>query len=86
MTDVPAASPMASPRAPLLSGYEFDVPPFPTLYQRLNDLTNPSNTDEIRDLVARDILAGTFIGNDFSRQFAIDDCCEQFPHHRHGNR
>ena len=30
----------------------------------------------IGDLVARDILAGTFIGNDFSQQFGIDDCCE----------
>jgi hypothetical protein len=58
--------------------YEFNVPPFPTLYQRLNDLANPSNTETIRDLVARDILAGTFIGDDFSQQFAIDDCCEHF--------
>lgn len=55
--------------------FEFNVPPFPTLYQRLNDLTNPSNTETIRDLVARDILAGTFIGDDFSQHFAIDDCC-----------
>ena len=56
--------------------YEFTVPPFPTLYQRLNDITNPSNTEEIASLNARDILGGTFIGNDFSRQFGIDDCCE----------
>jgi hypothetical protein len=58
--------------------YEFSVPPFPTLYQRLNDISNPSDTETIRDLVARDILAGTFIGNDFSEQFAIDDCCNNF--------
>jgi hypothetical protein len=58
--------------------YEFTVPPFPTLYQRLNDITNPSDTDVIGDLVARDILAGTFIGNDFSQQFGIDDCCKNF--------
>ena len=56
--------------------YEFTVPPFPTLYQRLNDITNPSDTDEIGFLIARDIFAGTFIGNDFSQQFGIDDCCE----------
>jgi hypothetical protein len=42
--------------------FEFSVPPFPTLYQRLNDITNPSNTEVIRDLVARDILAGTLLG------------------------
>jgi len=58
--------------------YEFTVPPFPTLYQRLNNITDPSDTDVIGDLVARDIFAGTFIGNDFSQQFAIDDCCENF--------
>jgi hypothetical protein len=29
-------------------------------------------------LVARDVLAGTFIGNDFSQQFAIDDRCNNF--------
>ena len=56
--------------------YEFTVPPFPTLYQRLNDITNPSDTDEIASLNARDILAGTFIGNDFTQHFGIDDCCE----------
>jgi hypothetical protein len=58
--------------------YEFTMPPFPTLYQRLNDITNPSDTGTIRDLVARDILAGTFIGNDFTQQFGIDDCCKNF--------
>jgi hypothetical protein len=58
--------------------YEFTVPPFPTLYQRLNDITNPSDADVIGDLVARDIFAGTFIGNDFSQQFGIDDCCNNF--------
>jgi hypothetical protein len=58
--------------------YEFTVPPFPTLYQRLNDITNPSDTDEIASLNARDIFAGTFIGNDFSQHFGIDDCCENF--------
>ena len=56
--------------------YEFTVPPFPTLYQRLNDITNPSDTDEIASLNARDIFAGTFIGNDFTQHFGIDDCCE----------
>ena len=54
------------------------MPPFPTLYQRLNDITNPSDTTEIGDLVARNIFAGAFIGNDFSRQYAIDDCCGNF--------
>ena len=58
--------------------YEFTVPPFPTLYQRLNDISNPSDTDEIASLNARDIFAGTFIGNDFTQQFGIDDCCEHF--------
>lgn len=58
--------------------YEFSVPPFPTLYQRLNDVTDPSNTRQIGDLVARDIFAGAFIGNDFTREFGIDDCCENF--------
>jgi hypothetical protein len=56
--------------------YEFTVPPFPTLYQRLNDISNPSDTDEIASLNARDIFAGTFIGNDFTQHFGIDDCCE----------
>lgn len=55
--------------------YAFDTPPFPTLYQRLNDITNPADTTEIGDLVARDIFAGAFIGSDFSRQYGIDDCC-----------
>jgi hypothetical protein len=58
--------------------YEFTVPPFPTLYQRLNDINNPSDTDEIASLNARDIFAGTFIGNDFTQHFGIDDCCENF--------
>lgn len=58
--------------------YEFTVPPFPTLYQRLNDISDPSNTDLIGDLVARDTLAGTFIGDDFSQHFGIDDCCKNF--------
>jgi hypothetical protein len=58
--------------------YEFTVPPFPTLYQRLNDITDPSDTDVINDLVARDIFAGTFIGTNFSQEFGIDDCCENF--------
>ena len=58
--------------------YAFDMPPFPTLYQRLNDITNPSDTTQIGDLVARDIFAGAFIGSDFSRQYGIDDCCGNF--------
>jgi hypothetical protein len=58
--------------------YEFSVAPFPTLYTRLNDITNPADTQDIRDLVARDIFASAFIGQDFSQQFAIDDCCSNF--------
>ena len=54
----------------------FPLAVFLALYQRLNDITDPSNTDLIGDLVARDILAGTFIGNDFSQHFGIDDCCK----------
>jgi hypothetical protein len=58
--------------------YEFTVPPFPTLYQRFNDITDPTNTDPMGDLVARDIFAGAFIGTDFSQHFGIDDCCNNF--------
>jgi hypothetical protein len=43
------------------------------LYTRLNDLANPSDTEEIAGLTGRNAFAGAFIGNDFSQQFMIDD-------------
>jgi BACON domain-containing protein len=59
------------------SRFEFLTPPFGPRYQRINDLTQPADTVELASLVGRDVFAGEFIGNDFRRQFAIDECCRQ---------
>jgi hypothetical protein len=43
------------------------------LYARLNDLSNPADTEELAPMTGRNAFAGAFIGSDFSRQFMIDD-------------
>jgi BACON domain-containing protein len=59
------------------SRFEFNETPFGPRYQRINDITEPADTVELASLVGRDVFAGEFIGNDFRRQFAIDECCRQ---------
>jgi hypothetical protein len=59
------------------SRFEINAPPFGPRYQRINDIANPEDTEELASLVGRNIFAGEFIGADFSRQFAIDECCRQ---------
>jgi hypothetical protein len=59
------------------SRFEFFEPPFGPRYQRINDIANPADTTELSSLIGRDVFAGDFIGDDFSRQFLIDECCRQ---------
>ena len=47
-------------------------------YNRFNDLANPGDTEQVSDMHGLNGFAGAFVGNDFSREFLIDDVNASF--------
>ena len=47
-------------------------------YNRFNDISNPGDTEQVSDMHGLNGFAGSFIGNDFSREFLVDDVNASF--------